>query len=332
MLDVNQHVGPAPQNLATVLPSSPFGLTSQRFTSADNPFISIPERQQMLAANRLNEYLHRKLSEKQRMFIEVYLSSRFNASEAAKQAGYCNDIAQDDKYEKRCASRGKQICNSKHIATGIELAMQYHSLRNRLDVDEMLMELRRIAFSNMGDFFVNDGAGDPQLVMPGDHERDKLACISEITIDTYMEGKGPAAREVKRVKFKMHNKLDAIEKLLKIAIAQGHSSVVDPNKVQQELVNTGQVTNVFNFLPVPSGGFLPAPAQQLTPMMPNQSNMIAAPAGLRDDGIPPVATDAAQNVPHMHHAPPLVHNPGESPQWGQPERAQHRQLTIDHIA
>src|SRR5262245_38866888 len=141
----------APQYL---LPSSPFGITSDRYSDVTDPMIPLPQRNVMAAANRLNEYRYTRLSDKQRVFIDVYLSSGFNCAEAAQRAGYCAHITHDPttrRYENACASVGKRIANSKHIAYGIQLAMDYHAERSKIVTDDLITELRHIAFSNVAD-------------------------------------------------------------------------------------------------------------------------------------------------------------------------------------
>jgi hypothetical protein len=41
------------------------------------------------------------------------------------------------------------------------------------------------------------------------------AALSEVTVDTYADGRGAGAREVRRVRFKLHPKLAALEALAK---------------------------------------------------------------------------------------------------------------------
>jgi hypothetical protein len=43
--------------------------------------------------------------------------------------------------------------------------------------------------------------------------RNQTAALDEVTVDAYSEGAGEDAREVKRVKFKLHDKLGALDKL-----------------------------------------------------------------------------------------------------------------------
>jgi phage terminase small subunit len=276
-----------------VLPSSPFGITDTRYSDTNNPLLSLPQRDVMLAANQLNEYRYSKLTERQRIFIDLYLSLGFNAAEAAKQSGYCTNIAVDKNYEKACGAVGRRLIKHPAIAIGIQLALNYHAERSKISTDALIKELHNIAMVNMGDYFINDGDGDVRLNMPEDHERDKLSALSEITVETYMEGRG---REVKRTKFKTHNKLEAIEKLLKLAHARGDPAVTG---LYPEKGATGTVVNVFNIMPVPAGEYLPAPQ--------------------------PIAPSPAMNVTAED-----VRKAGGLLTWDSPDKAQKRSLTIDH--
>ena len=306
--DVNPH---------HIIPSSPYGITSQRYADVENPLVPLPQRGIMQAANRLNEFRHRKLTEKQRVFLDVYLSTGFNAAEAASRAGYCSDIPRDDKYERACGAVGNRLRKNKAIAHAIDLACEYHTEREKINTSQLITELKYIALSNMGDYFVNDGNGDPRIQMPGDHERGKLAALSEITVESYDEGRGDNKREVKRVKFKTHNKMEAIEKLFKVAAAQGDPLLA---KVTDQDKPTSNV-NVFNVLPVPSGEFIPAPPS------PHAQRVVVSP---QIPSAPPTAL--VQPDPHtpapLHIAGPSA--PNVAVRWEQPERAQKRSLTIDH--
>lgn len=87
-------------------------------------------------------------------------------------------------------------------------------MRERLKVTEntIVEEVAKLAFANMTDFIVIDQDGMARSDLSG-LTREQLAALSEITIDTYMDGKGDDARPVKSVKFKLAPKLAALELL-----------------------------------------------------------------------------------------------------------------------
>jgi phage terminase small subunit len=78
-----------------------------------------------------------------------------------------------------------------------------------MSAQEVLLELSHLGRSNMQDFAhisVSDNiVGDVQKL-----QREHAAAIQEITVETFMDGVGDDAREVKRVKFKLHDKRGAL--------------------------------------------------------------------------------------------------------------------------
>jgi phage terminase small subunit len=82
-----------------------------------------------------------------------------------------------------------------------------------MDLQEVLAELSKLGRANMQDFVV--GGDDTADVIESLQAlpREHAAAIQELTIDTYMEGKGDDAREVKRVKLKLHDKKGSLAEL-----------------------------------------------------------------------------------------------------------------------
>ena len=70
-------------------------------------------------------------------------------------------------------------------------------------------QLTKIGFANIQDYVRIGPDGDPVL----DFEnltRDQAAALQEVTVETYMEGRGKNAREVKKVRFKLADKRAAL--------------------------------------------------------------------------------------------------------------------------
>lgn len=78
-----------------------------------------------------------------------------------------------------------------------------------LSAAKVLDELCKLAFSNMLDYAKALDSGD--LVLDFSKlTREQAAAIHELTVETYVEGGGEDAQTVKRTKFKLHNKRDAL--------------------------------------------------------------------------------------------------------------------------
>lgn len=76
---------------------------------------------------------------------------------------------------------------------------------------EVLEELSKLGRSNMLDYMRND-CGDPRLDFSA-LSRDQAAALAEVTVEDFMDGRGDEAREVRRVKFKLHDKRAALNDL-----------------------------------------------------------------------------------------------------------------------
>ncbi len=139
------------------------------------------------------------LTPRQERFCEEYLVD-FNGSAAAIRAGYAAGSAS--------VQAARLLANAKVHARLVELK------RGRSDqavVDErrVLAELLKLGFSNMRDFIKVQADGTAYVDL-SQLTRDQAAAITEITVEEYTEGRGDAARAVKRTKFKLADKRSAL--------------------------------------------------------------------------------------------------------------------------
>jgi phage terminase small subunit len=86
------------------------------------------------------------------------------------------------------------------IAKGAEIA--------EISIADVITELGKIGFANMMDYVEIEG-GDP-IVDLSAMTHEQAAAIGEITVETYMEGKGPDAEKIKRTKLKLLDKRAAL--------------------------------------------------------------------------------------------------------------------------
>lgn len=109
---------------------------------------------------------------------------------------------------------GSKWLTDPNVKAEIARLQARHNERLDLSTERLLKELARVGYASMRDFVRVDEDGQPHLDL-SDLEEDDWAAIGELTTETYWEGKGAGAREVKRTKWKLHDKLGALDKLAK---------------------------------------------------------------------------------------------------------------------
>ncbi|MGR9076247.1 terminase small subunit [Rhizobium leguminosarum] len=145
------------------------------------------------------------LSEKQKRFVAEYLID-LNATQAAIRAGYSAKTAQQ---------QGSRLLSN--VVVQEELARQQSKVAERLEItkERIVDELAKIGFANMLDYMRAGPDGDPYLDFSG-LTRDQAAALSEVTVEDFKDGRGEDARDVRRVKFKLHDKKGALVDLAKM--------------------------------------------------------------------------------------------------------------------
>ncbi len=132
---------------------------------------------------------------KHQVFVDEYLVA-LNATEAALRAGYSRNSAH---------VMGCQLMKQPHIARAIREAMEARSQRTRIDADRIVLELARVAFSDLG--HIADWGPDGVTLKPSNAiaEADRAA-IAEVSARTGKEGAG-------RVHIRLQNKQRALDSL-----------------------------------------------------------------------------------------------------------------------
>ena len=143
-----------------------------------------------------------RLTAKQAGFCAEYLVD-LNAAQAAIRAGYAVSSAK---------VTGSKLLTNANVQEQISKLKVERSERVRIRADDVLKELGLVAFANLLDYVTPQKDGSVVIDL-SELTRDQAAALGEVTVDEYIEGKGDSAREVKRVRFKMLNKLEALEKL-----------------------------------------------------------------------------------------------------------------------
>lgn len=108
---------------------------------------------------------------------------------------------------------GNKRLREPHIRDYVQHMRGEIKARLALNKDAVLEELNKLAMSNMVDFLVIGQDGQPVGYDLSGLSREQYAAVQEMTIDTYMTGKGEGAEQVKSVKLKLAPKLGALEAL-----------------------------------------------------------------------------------------------------------------------
>lgn len=142
------------------------------------------------------------LKPRQRRFCEEYLVD-LNGAAAARRAGYSADAAKEQ------ASR---LLTDANVQAELDRLREERSKRTQITADDVVLELGKLAFANMLNYVTiqDDGTAIVDFSMVN---RDMGAAMKEVTIETYTEGKGDDAKDVKRIKFQLHDKKGALEAL-----------------------------------------------------------------------------------------------------------------------
>jgi phage terminase small subunit len=141
------------------------------------------------------------INKKQELFVSEYLVD-LNATQAAIRAGYSRRDARN---------AGYRNLRRPQIKAAIDKAQAPRLAKLALDADTVLAELTRIARANLLDYMRFDEDGIP-IVDLSRLDRETAAALSEVVVEEFLAAKAgrPAVR---RVRFRMHDKLAALDKL-----------------------------------------------------------------------------------------------------------------------
>lgn len=142
------------------------------------------------------------LTDKQQAFVREYLVD-LNATAAAQRAGYPHPNKQ-----------GPRMLVNAGIRAAIDDAMFDRAERVQVKADDVLRELKAIAFSDIGDII--DYTGDEPALKPAWHiPKRARRTISSIKVKRVRVRGSDPPREVETQEFKQWSKLDALDKLMK---------------------------------------------------------------------------------------------------------------------
>jgi phage terminase small subunit len=147
---------------------------------------------------------NRRLSEKEKAFIAEYLVD-LNGSQAAIRAGYSR---------KSVAKMAYLILKRPRVIDAIAETQAKRLAAIDMRAENVLSELSAVARGNVLDYMRLGRDGEPIVDFSG-LERERAAALSEVCVEDFADGRGQNKRDVRRVKFRMHDKVAALDKLAK---------------------------------------------------------------------------------------------------------------------
>ncbi len=166
------------------------------------------------------------LTAKQERFVAEYLID-LNATQAAIRAGYSEKTAQQ---------QGSRLLLNVVVQEAIAKGQNKTAEKLEITKDRIVEELAKIGFSNMLDYMRAGSDGDPYLDF-SDLTREQAAALSEVTVEDFKDGRGEDARDVRRIKFKLHDKKGALVdlgKMLGFMVEKHEHSGPDGAPIQTE--------------------------------------------------------------------------------------------------
>jgi phage terminase small subunit len=133
-----------------------------------------------------------------------YIVEGNSAAESVKKAGFMPNADQGV-----LVKTAAKLNSRKDIAERIKELREKGAARTTVTAARIMEEFAKIGFANMMDYVKIQSDGSAYVDMK-DLTREQAAAISEIVVDTYMDGKGDEAREVKRIRVKLHDKQAAL--------------------------------------------------------------------------------------------------------------------------
>lgn len=224
------------------LPLAKFGMTSTQYRLPAVPD-ELPNYAVLKSANDFNEYRYKKLTHRQRMFVDCYLENGFDGAAAALEARYTADAK-----EARRIAHG--LLRTRVIDEAIHLGLCYFTEHKKyhFDPDVHLKRLHAMATALVDE----DGVSDARAVKK---YKKKIRTT----------GRGADRETVEDIEIEAYSAIDAIKMLFVLcdpARAAGGGKVpgaVPDGGAMEVGADVGR-TVIFEIMPIASGEFIPAPA------------------------------------------------------------------------
>lgn len=143
------------------------------------------------------------LTEEEQRFVALYIET-FNGTKAALGIGID---------PRKASGYASAVLRRPNVQAALIEWRAALAAKHGITLDKVIREISLIAFANMDDFTILLPDGKTRVIDFGKADRDKMAAVSEIVVDEEMDEDGECVA-VRRVKLKLHPKLEALVKLL----------------------------------------------------------------------------------------------------------------------
>jgi len=148
----------------------------------------------------------RPLTHKQRKLVDEYFVD-FNKSAAARRAGYSVSSVEEPKH------RGKGF---EHPAVKKEIERRQAKVQAKYDLNEDWVIQRLMRIADAGAILAKFKKVEPDGTLSWNFKgatQEELAVINDLSVETYVEGRGDGAREVKKFKIGVSDVKGALDSL-----------------------------------------------------------------------------------------------------------------------
>jgi phage terminase small subunit len=155
------------------------------------------------------------LSAKHKRFVQEYMVD-LNGTQAAIRAGYSPKSASEQAYD---------LLRKPQIQEALAEQVRARSERCKLTADQVIGELMKLAFGNLGDYHVVTESGMASLDL-SKITTDQWAAIKRLKIKQYADGLGEDARDILETDIEMHDKKGPLIELGKhLGLFRGEGNV-----------------------------------------------------------------------------------------------------------
>ena len=134
-----------------------------------------------------------KLNPRQKRFCKEYLID-LNATQAAVRSGYS---------KKTATEQASRLLTNVNISQEVKKLVDARSVKTEIKADDVLNEIKKMAFANMLDYMTPDNEGGAFIDL-SKLTRDQAAAIHTLEVESYWDKH--LKRLVKKIKFKLADK------------------------------------------------------------------------------------------------------------------------------